>query len=212
MNDKIQNTKNPTVTSEMPRAKAGYSAWCLHTALPRGWADHLSRPLDPPLSSPCIRNQLAPPSGSEQGNLLLVFTHSCCSMSPSKALPEFLVWPLINFYWLRRPRTVLGNILTLPHGGSLRNKYDDLLSVLLTQGHARLWTFAHTVLSALPPTATSLTSSLPQMLISHLLWWSFVKMQTMPHQVILPAPSLTYFSATVIIFNKIYLFVYPPPK
>ena len=37
-------------------------------------------------------------------NLLLVFIPPCCSQDPSKALPEFPVWPLINFCLLRRPR------------------------------------------------------------------------------------------------------------
>ena len=39
-----------------------------------------------------------PSSGSQQGNLLLVLAPPCCSRSPNKALPEFLVWLLINFY------------------------------------------------------------------------------------------------------------------
>ena len=52
-----------------------------------------------PAHDPC---QLASHSGSKQGHLLLVFAPSCCSVSPSKALPKFLIWPLINFYWLRR--------------------------------------------------------------------------------------------------------------
>ena len=27
-----------------------------------------------------------------------------CSRDPSNALPEFLVWPLVNFYWLRKAK------------------------------------------------------------------------------------------------------------
>ena len=27
-----------------------------------------------------------------------------CSRAPSNALPEFLVWPLVNFYWLRKAK------------------------------------------------------------------------------------------------------------
>ena len=49
------------------------------------------------------------PSGSEQENLLLVFTSLCCSRSPSKALSEFLVWSLINFFWLKSPGTLISN-------------------------------------------------------------------------------------------------------
>ena len=35
---------------------------------------------------------------SQQGILLFVLPPLCCSRGPNKALPEFLVWPLINFY------------------------------------------------------------------------------------------------------------------
>ena len=72
-------------------------------ATPPAW------PMNPPLPSPYLKDQLAVPSGSEQGKLLLVFTPSCCSWSPNKAFPQFLVWPLINFYWLRSPRTQVSN-------------------------------------------------------------------------------------------------------
>ena len=42
---------------------------------------------------------------------------TCCLFSlppamagtPNKALPEFPVWPLVNFYWLGKPRTLLWN-------------------------------------------------------------------------------------------------------
>ena len=50
-----------------------------------------------------------PTAGKEQGNMLFVLAPSCCSRGPSKALPEFLIWPPINFYWSRRPRTLVGN-------------------------------------------------------------------------------------------------------
>ena len=73
-------------------------------------ATPLPQPLDTPLPSPPIRNQLAPSRWvSKQGNLLLVFDLHCCSRGPNKALPEFLVWPLINFYWLRRPKSLVSN-------------------------------------------------------------------------------------------------------
>ena len=29
---------------------------------------------------------------------LFVLAPPCCSRDPNKALPEFLIWPLINFY------------------------------------------------------------------------------------------------------------------
>ena len=51
-----------------------------------------------PYPPPHVRNQPAPASGSEQGNLFLVFAPSCGRWSPAKDLPEFFDWPLINFY------------------------------------------------------------------------------------------------------------------
>ena len=42
--------------------------------------------------------------GSKQGNLSLVLTPHCCSRNPNKALPEFLVWLVVNFYWLGKAK------------------------------------------------------------------------------------------------------------
>ena len=56
--NKIQKTRNPTATSEVSRAKTGYCAWSLHTAPPRGWADHPSHPLDLLWLTPHLRDQL----------------------------------------------------------------------------------------------------------------------------------------------------------
>ena len=117
--NKIQKGQNPAATSQVPGAKAGYRAWSLHTAPPRGWADHLihSGPTHRSAPAPALtpfKGPALPHWGSEQGYLLLVFTPSCCSTSPNKALPEFLVWPLINFYWLKSPRTQVSNIPALP--------------------------------------------------------------------------------------------------
>ena len=52
------------------------------------WSDYLGHP----------SGTLSP--GKEP--VCLVFAPSCGSRGPSKALPEFLVWSLINFYWWRR--------------------------------------------------------------------------------------------------------------
>ena len=87
-------------------AKAGYCTCPLHTTPPKRWAKHLShpsgRPLDTPLPSPHIRNKLASPpparGASKRGKPLFVLTPPCCSRGPNNALPEFLVWPLINFF------------------------------------------------------------------------------------------------------------------
>ena len=102
---KYKKTKNPTATSKVLGSKAGYCPWSLHIAPPGGWADHLSHPSSlnhgpTPTLTP-FKGPACPLSASEQGNLLRVFIPLCCSMSPSTALPEFLVWPLISFYWLR---------------------------------------------------------------------------------------------------------------
>ena len=67
MNNKIQKGQNPASTFKVQRAKAGHCKWSLHTAPPRGWADHLSSssglnyPSAPP--SPLFRDQLAAPQG-----------------------------------------------------------------------------------------------------------------------------------------------------
>lgn len=61
-----------------------------------GWAGHLrphsaltnqSTPTLIPFKGPSHTSPLHPPPGSKQEHLLLVFTSSCCSTSPSKALP-----------------------------------------------------------------------------------------------------------------------------
>ena len=113
---RCKKSKNPAATSEVSGAKAGYCAWSLHTARPRGWADHPRHSFCPthgsaPTRTP-FKGSACPSSGSKQGNLLLVFIPSCCSTSPNKALSEFLVWPLINFYCLKSPRTQVGNTWT----------------------------------------------------------------------------------------------------
>ena len=54
--------------------------------------------LDHTLTSPHIMNKFIPSLGANrQGNLLLVLT-PCYSRGPSKALLEFLMWTLVNFY------------------------------------------------------------------------------------------------------------------
>ena len=56
------------------------------------------------------KDQLAPTVGSEQARGPVVHSwFSLCSRGPDEDLPEFLVWPFINFYWLRKPGTLDGN-------------------------------------------------------------------------------------------------------
>ena len=73
----------------------------------------VGRPPEPPLlpdppiyPSPHTIWENSSPSlpRSKQGHVLLVFVLSCYSTDPSKALPKFPVWPLINYYWLKSPR------------------------------------------------------------------------------------------------------------
>ena len=78
--------------------------------------DHLSHhssltlwptPTLTPLKGPAF-----PSSRNNKENLLLVFTPLCFSRSPNKALSKFLIWPLINFCWLKSPRTRVSNTCT----------------------------------------------------------------------------------------------------
>ena len=102
--------KKPTATSEEPGTKTGCRSKSRVLRMPpalsttNGWAEHLSHPSGPtPGHTPTLtphKEPACPPSGSEQGNLLLVFAPSCGGRGPNKALPEFLIWPLVNFYWL----------------------------------------------------------------------------------------------------------------
>ena len=41
---------------------------------------------------------------SKQGKLLFVIAPPCYSRGPSKIFPDFPVLPIINFYWLRKPK------------------------------------------------------------------------------------------------------------
>ena len=91
---RYKKTKHPAATSEEPGAKAGDRPYPLHTPPPKGWVDHLNHPSSPPpdapLPSPHSRNKLAAPREMTKG--------TCCSTRSNKALPEFPVCPLINFY------------------------------------------------------------------------------------------------------------------
>lgn len=51
-------------------------------------------------------------SCTKLGHLLLVLAPLCCSTSPSKALSEFLIWPLMNLYWLNNLITQVNNKTT----------------------------------------------------------------------------------------------------
>ena len=57
------------------------------------------------------KEQAHPSSRSKPAREPVTCSHCppCWHKGPNKALPEFLVWPLINFYWLRRPRILVHN-------------------------------------------------------------------------------------------------------
>ena len=102
-----------TAIPEVWGTKTAYWACSLHKAPPQVWAGHRSHPSSPThgpaLPSPHLRNQPILLE-SMQGHLLLAFIPLCCSMNPNEALLEILIWPLLNFYWLKSPRTQISNI------------------------------------------------------------------------------------------------------
>ena len=115
MDNKIQrDQKSPTATSEEPEAKAGgweqklgvVHAPCTHHYQRDGRPPKV--PLNTPLPSPHLRNQLNCLFLCKQVRDPVACSCShCCSRDSNKTLPEFQVWPLINSYWLRGPRTLI---------------------------------------------------------------------------------------------------------
>ena len=101
--------KNTETTSEELEAKAGVLCMLPAHSITKRWAEHWGHPFD--LALGCIPT-LTPykepahldSRSKQQGSLLLVFPAPWCSRGPNKALPEFLVWPLINIYWLRKTK------------------------------------------------------------------------------------------------------------
>lgn len=71
----------------------------------------------------------------QQGHLLLVFIPLCCSMNRNKALLEILIWPLLSFYWLKSPRTQIGNI----------TMFTPILPGLGRSGGVEVWTRSNPV-------------------------------------------------------------------
>ena len=68
-------------------------------------------PLQPDPWTHPYPHQLPPSSESEPESEGTCYLFSLLlQQEPNKALPGFPVWPLISFYWLRRPTTLTGNI------------------------------------------------------------------------------------------------------
>ena len=119
MNNRYKEGQNPIVTSEVTGARV----LCMipaHAVWPTAWEDHPSHLSAEPtyllLLSSHLRKRLIPahPSphrhqtqGVSKGTSCSV--PSCCSTNPNKALPKFLLWPLINLYWLQSSRTLVAN-------------------------------------------------------------------------------------------------------
>ena len=75
-------------------------------------ATPLAWPLNTPLLSSQVKNELAIPLGagsSKQGNLLFVLISPCSRRDPNKAMPVFHVWCLVYFIDWGRPRTLVSN-------------------------------------------------------------------------------------------------------
>ena len=127
--------------------KAASCACPLHATPPKGWAKHLSHlpsltPGHTPILTPCKEKACPSLGASQQGNLLFVLIHPCCSKCPNKG---FLVWPLINFYWLKRPRTLVGSTnyvarvslcwtISLSIPGTMTLNYQPFFCFLICQG------------------------------------------------------------------------------
>lgn len=100
----------PATTSEMPAA--GSHAWSLHPVPARGWAAHQT-----PLAAQLTNLPTLTPFGNQptySGNnkdICCLFLHSVLQLSPSKASPESLPLSSYRLYWLKSPRTCLGNCL-----------------------------------------------------------------------------------------------------
>ena len=103
-----QNGKNSADISEEPGAKAEYCA-ARAPDTPRGAGGPPEIPLRRPLNtlpSAQARNQLAP--APSHGSSLSVLT-SPAAVGPPQTLPGFLLWLLLNSYWLRSPRALVSN-------------------------------------------------------------------------------------------------------
>ena len=115
---RYERPKNSTATSEelgvknrVLGAKAGSGHAPEHNTTsqvgkipkPLLWSRHLDTY---PILTP-YKEQVHPALGAgEQGNPLPVLPFCSCSRGPSKTLSEFLVWPLVSFYQLRKAKNL----------------------------------------------------------------------------------------------------------
>ena len=111
-----KDQKNKPFTSEELGAKIGCQEQNQVLSTPpapyttKGWANHWSHPCSPTrghtLTFTPYKEEVCPLpwEAHKQGNLLLALAPCCCSRGPNEAFPVFLVWPLVNFYWLRKAK------------------------------------------------------------------------------------------------------------
>ena len=102
-----QNTQLPLLKSLEQKQGVGTKSRVLHIppAPPKGWANHLNHPSSPrPGHTPTLipyEERTCACSRSKQASkgtcLFSLSQHPCFSRGTIKALPEFLVWPLVKF-------------------------------------------------------------------------------------------------------------------
>ena len=106
-----KDTKRPKTQLPLPRCqeqRQGPAHTPLHTIAQKGWADHpghLSGPTPGPATALSFKEPARMPPQEASGAPITCSPSVHCSMSPNKALPEFLTWPFINSYWWRWPST-----------------------------------------------------------------------------------------------------------
>ena len=66
-------------------------------------------PLDRALHTLHVRTQPSASWGTRKQDCPVLVLLPLGSSSPRRALPEICVWLLTNIYWLRKPRTLVGN-------------------------------------------------------------------------------------------------------
>ena len=150
-------------------AKAGYSSCAPALNFTKGWENHLNRlsNLTPGHTSILTPSKELPTllSGSKQGNMLLVFSPFWRGLN--KALPEFLIWLLVNFYYLWKAKNpgqhqqhlvesislILYPILwqheTLKMGGDYYMEYRDvtIISCKIQIHQGNFWNLAKGILA-----------------------------------------------------------------
>ena len=102
INNKIRKGPKPAATFEVPicqeqkRNYKKYYTWSLHAEPPQRGRQTL---WSAPALTAC-KGPARPCSRSQQRRLLFALALLFCGSSSNKALPEFLIWPCIDFYWL----------------------------------------------------------------------------------------------------------------